>query len=224
MFRVPCSVFRVSCPVLCVPCFVSRAHGAVSVRTRPPRAHRAGFSHVPCAPGASPRTGLSPCARGGGPEVLGQSLSLRTERGSLADGRLLRSGRRWQGSTQKPRPSHLCPLRRQPAPLSHMGSPAVCSALRNPTSKVGVFSALFTPASWVAPDPGAALFPPSKVHLPTIKQVRRTSQRRFCSAQSCNRSSYRNGRFSVQDGLACASRTGERRFLYRKVRGIRAAE
>ena len=41
-------------------------------------------------------------------------------------------------------PCHLCPLRRQPTPLSHMDSPAICSVLRHPLSKGwGVFCDFF---------------------------------------------------------------------------------
>ena len=40
-------------------------------------------------------------------------------------------------------PCHLCPLRRQPTPLFHMDSPAICSVLRHPRKGWGVFCDFF---------------------------------------------------------------------------------
>ena len=238
LFRVPCSVSRVVIArVVVLSHFValSRAHADHSVRTRPPRAHRAEFPPVPCAPEAFPRTGLVSCARGGGQKYVAESelaYGTRFTRGR----RLLRAGRRWQGLNTKASPlpppasapsanapfphgltghlqcsatppqqrlGYFClffPLpsggivRVQRSTVSPPSKVGVFMAISSPTfrkrcpytalcgtqpAKVGVFFAIFTPTSWTAPDPCSTLFPPSKVHPPTIKLAWRTPQCRF---------------------------------------------
>ena len=111
-----------------------RAHAASSVCTRPPRAHRAKFPAVPCAPEAFSRTRLTSCARGGGQKYVAESEPAYGTR--FTRGRKIVARRpEVAGAQHKPRPCHLQPLRRQPTPLSHMDSPPFCSALRHPVSK-----------------------------------------------------------------------------------------
>ena len=128
------------------------------MRTRPLRAHRAEFPSVPCAPEAFPRTGLTSCARG--PESE-HSRETRSTRGTelCAQGTVGVRGEAFVLS-----PSHLSHLHCQPTPLSRMDSPAICSALRHPTSKGwGIFRAFYPYLLEASPVYTFYGIPPSKV-------------------------------------------------------------
>ena len=135
------------------------------------------------------------------------SLSIRARQDLLAGRSSARKGRLVSEARHCVEPQPPLPLRRQPTPLSRMGSLAVCSALRHPVSKgwgifvcfspylleaspvynvlrypfvkgMGIFRD-FLPYLWQTPGTFATLFPPSKVHPSPIKQTCRTPQRRF---------------------------------------------